>query len=202
MRRAASITSVPGGTVTSRSSIFSVMSFESAILSRDPQRTAAMTSAGLYGHFPERCSSNSCRHFLTMLMVGIAAASPSGQNVLPSMFFARSPTKVMSSGAPDAGMETVQHLAQPARAFAAGNAPAAGFVRVEMHDAPRQIHHAGVFVDHDEAARAQHRAGLGHGIVIHVDVNFLGRQQRAGTAAGNHGLELSCRSACRRRRLR
>src|SRR6266481_542768 len=43
--------------------------------------------AGSKGHGrPSRCASNSLRHLSTIDMVGIAAASPSGQNVLPSMF--------------------------------------------------------------------------------------------------------------------
>ena len=95
-------------------------------------------------------------------------------------------------------VEAVEHLAQPRGAFAAGNAPAAGFVRVEMHDAARDVHHAGVFVHDHRAARAEHRADLGHRIVIHGDVDFVGRKQRAGTAAGNHGFQfLAARHAAR-----
>src|SRR5208337_5029876 len=42
------------------------------------------------GHgLPSRWSSNSLRYFCTYEMIGIAAASPSGQNVRPSMFSAR-----------------------------------------------------------------------------------------------------------------
>jgi hypothetical protein len=36
--------------------------------------------------FPSKCSSNSFRNFFTKAMVGIAAASPNGQNVFPNMF--------------------------------------------------------------------------------------------------------------------
>src|SRR5271155_4793194 len=38
-------------------------------------------------------------------------------------------------GAAAALVETVEHLAHPGGAFAAGNAPAAGLVRIEVHDA-------------------------------------------------------------------
>src|ERR1700682_1543376 len=162
MRRAASITSVPGGTMTSRSSIFIVMSFESAILYRDPQRTVASTSAGLKGHLPERCCSNSCAHFFTILMVGRAAASPSE--------------------------EPRKHLAQPARPLSAGDAPTAGFVGVEVHDASRQIDHAGVLVDHDKAARPKHGTGLGHRVLFHRYVNFARGQERTRATARNHCL--------------
>ncbi len=83
-------------------------------------------------------------------------------------------------------METVQHLAQPSGAFAAGDAPAAGFVRVKVHDAAGHVDHAGVFVHDDHAAGAEHRAGFGDGIVIHGNVDFAGAHQRARAAAGNH----------------
>src|SRR5271156_2707049 len=83
-------------------------------------------------------------------------------------------------------VETVQHFAQPGGAFAARNAPAAGFVRVKMHDAARKIHHAGLFVNPQGAAGAEHRADLRDRVVIHVDVNLAGAEQRAGTAAGNY----------------
>src|SRR5205807_7261627 len=45
---------------------------------------------------PLRWSSNSWRNFSTMEIVGSAAASPSGQNVRPSMFFEISPIRLMS----------------------------------------------------------------------------------------------------------
>src|SRR6266404_7452859 len=54
-----------------------------------------------------------------------------------------------------ASVEALEHLAQPCCAFAAGDAPAAGFVRVEMHDAARHVDHASVFVHHNHAAGAK-----------------------------------------------
>jgi hypothetical protein len=47
----------------------------------DSYRAPAKASADLYGQCPFKCSSNSPRHFFMMLIVGMAAASPSGQNV-------------------------------------------------------------------------------------------------------------------------
>ena len=93
-----------------------------------------------------------------MEIVGIAAASPSGQNVRPSMFFARSPIRVDIAARAAAVIEARQHLLQPGRAFAARNAPAAAFMRVELHDAQRGLHHVGVFVHDDHAARPEHRS--------------------------------------------
>ncbi len=60
-----------------------------------------------------------------------------------------------------------------------------------MHDPPREVHHARLIVDHDRAARTQHRTGLGHGIEIHRDIGFVRLQQRARAAAGNHRFQLS-----------
>src|SRR6266852_6201113 len=98
--------------------------------------------------------------------------------------------KVDIFGSPEAGMEAIEHLAQPGGPFAAGNTPAAGLVRVEMHDAPRHVHHAGVFVHDHHAAGPEHGAGFGDGIVVHGKVDLGRAHQRAGAAAGNHGLEL------------
>ena len=67
-----------------------------------------------------------------------------------------SPIRSMSLVRPAAVVEAVEHLLQPGGAFAAGDAPAAAFVRVEPHDAQRGLHHAGVFVQDHHAARTQH----------------------------------------------
>src|SRR5580704_10619239 len=45
---------------------------------------------------PFRWATNSSSNFSTIEIVGSAAASPSGQNVRPSMFLARSPISTMS----------------------------------------------------------------------------------------------------------
>src|ERR1700722_16472233 len=53
-------------------------------------RTGSSAPAFSYGHGrPSKWASNSWRNFFTNAIVGIAAASPSGQNVRPSMFSAR-----------------------------------------------------------------------------------------------------------------
>src|SRR5580704_3311556 len=88
------------------------------------------------------------------------------------------------------GVKALQHLAQPGGAFAAGNAPAAGFMRVEMHDAAGQINHAGVFVIHDHAAGTEHRTGLGQGVIVHGHVDLVASQQGARTAARDNGFNL------------
>src|SRR5262249_27492832 len=91
--------------------------------------------------------------------------------------------------AAQAGVKSLQHFVEPACSFAARDAPAAGFVRVEVHDAARHIHHAGVFVDDHHAAGPEHGAGLGDGVVIHGNVDFVSLEDRTGTAAGDDRLE-------------
>src|ERR1700731_3039014 len=76
-------------------------------------------------------------------------------------------------GAPTAFVKAVKHFAQPCGAFAARDAPAAGLMRIEMHDPPGQVDHAGIFVENDGAARAQHRADLCDGVIIERDIDFL-----------------------------
>src|SRR5260370_16031152 len=98
--------------------------------------------------------------------------------------------KVDIFGTPEAGMEAIEHLAQPGGPFAAGNAPAAGFVRVEMHDAPRHVDHAGVFVHDYHAARAEHGAALGDGVVAHTNVDLARPYLRAGAAARDDSFQL------------
>src|ERR1700735_1064573 len=87
-------------------------------------------------------------------------------------------------------MKTVEQLPQPRSAFSARNAPAAGFMSVEMHDPSRQVNHAGLFVNDYRAAGAQHRADFRHRVVIHRHINFISRKQRTGTSAGYHRLQL------------
>src|ERR1700722_7274237 len=92
-------------------------------------------------------------------------------------------------GAPFAAVETVEHTAHPGGAFAAGNAPAAGFVGVEMHDPPGHVDHAGVFVHDHYAAGTEHGADFGDGIIIHGHVGFRGGEHRARAASGNDRLQ-------------
>src|SRR5713226_10356634 len=76
--------------------------------------------------------------------------------------------------AAQSSVKAFQHFAQPGGAFATGNTPSAGFVRVKMHDAARHIHHAGVFVHHHDAAGAQHAACRSNGVVVHREIDFVG----------------------------
>src|SRR6516162_257 len=83
-------------------------------------------------------------------------------------------------------VEAIEHFAQPSGAFAAGNAPATGFVSIEMHNAASHVDHAGIFVDDHHAARTEHGAGFGYGVVVHGHIDFVSLEERAGAAAGNN----------------
>src|SRR5438045_1259725 len=57
-------------------------------------------------------------------------------------------------------VETNQRLLQPVRAFAAGNAPSATLMLVELHGAQGEFHNALGIVDHYHTAGAQHGASF------------------------------------------
>ena len=83
-----------------------------------------------------------------------------------------------------------ERLLDPVRAFAAGDAPAAGFVLVEGDGAQGELDDGDGLVEHDDAARAEHGAGLAHLVEVEADVDLVGGEDRAGCAAGDDGLEL------------
>src|SRR5262249_21303023 len=76
--------------------------------------------------------------------------------------------------------------------LAAGDAPATALVLIELHDAERELDHAGLIVEDDHAAGAQELAALGEGIEIHVDaLGLLGIEQESRRSAGNDGCEFA-----------
>ena len=86
-------------------------------------------------------------------------------------------------------MKTIQHALEPGGALAAGDAPAAAFVRVELHNAQRELHHAGVFVQNDGAARAQHAFDFCQRVEIHRDVALFRFEERTRRASRYHRLQ-------------
>src|SRR5271157_5933804 len=166
----ASMSSVPAGTVSFLPSTVSVTS--ATIFLDQLKSTALHTSAGSAtfpnGHgLPSRWSSNSLRYFCTYEMIGIAAASPSGQNVRPSMFSARYFKLSMSLATPPPAWKRVS-------VFFIQSVPS----RQGTHDAH------GV-VEHDDAPRAEHRAGLHHRVEIHGDVDLMRRKNLNRRSAGH-----------------
>ena len=72
----------------------------------------------------------------------------------------------------------------------------------ERHEELGDVDHAVVFVQHDHAAAAHDRAGLGQGVVVDPQIDALGRDAAAGRPAGLDGLELLAAAARRRRSRR
>src|SRR5271165_2073618 len=93
-------------------------------------------------------------------MIGIAAASPSGQNVRPSMFSARYFRLSMSFATPP-----------PAR-----NTPATALVLIKLGHPQGESDDAHLVVEHDDTAGAEHGAGLEYLVEIHPDINFIGSE--------------------------
>ena len=77
------------------------------------------------------------------LFTGSAAASPSAQMVRPAMLSATRLSRSRSSGRPWPCSMRCDHAVQPAGAFAAGRALAAGFLEVEIRQPLQRAHHAG-----------------------------------------------------------
>src|SRR5271156_4524385 len=87
-------------------------------------------------------------------------------------------------------MQPGERLLQPVRAFAAGDAPAAALMLVELHRAQRKLDHAYGLVEHDHAPGAEQRSRLAHLVEVHADVDFFGQQYRRRRPAGHDGFQL------------
>src|ERR1700726_721697 len=134
MRRAASITSVPGGTVTSRSSIFRVISFESAIFVPGSSTHACQHVGWLKGTLAGKMLFEFVSPFLHDTDCRHGGGVSQRAKRFAEHVFRQFANHRNVFGPRAAGVETIEHFAQPARAFPAGNTPAAGLVRVKVHD--------------------------------------------------------------------
>ena len=158
----------------------------------------------LKGHFFACvCASNSALNFVTIDRAGIAAASASTQIVRPTMPQATSSILGISSARPlPCSIFAASFSIQPG-AFAARRALAARLVVVEPQRVPERVDDAGVVVDHDDAARAEHRLGGGQGVEVDLERRIgehLGRREhRRRRPAGDHRLELLPARGCRPR---
>ena len=90
-----------------------------------------------------------------------------------------------------AAMEARERLLQPVGTFAAGNAPSTAFVLVKLHRPQRELHNALRVIDYDNTTRAEHRSGLGDGIKIHGNVNFVCGQAWTRRSTGNDSLQFA-----------
>lgn len=82
-------------------------------------------------------------------------------------------------------------LVEPAGAFAAGGALAAGFVFEESRDVPGDGDHVGVFVEDGGAGGAEaHDVVLAADVEVHFGVELVGAEDAHGDAAGDGAFEL------------
>src|SRR5258708_5365785 len=89
-------------------------------------------------------------------------------------------------------MEASESFLEPVSTFTAGNAPAATFVLVELHDSQGKFDHASLVVNHHNTAGAQELSALAEGIEVHVHlVGFFRCEDERGRAARNNGFELA-----------
>ncbi len=87
-----------------------------------------------------------------------------------------------------AAVDPLEHVHRPVRALAAGGALAAGLVAVELRDLQRDVEDRRRVVDDDDRARAEHRAGFGHGVEVVGDVQVVAGQHGAEEPPGNQHL--------------
>src|SRR5215467_2611045 len=86
-------------------------------------------------------------------------------------------------------MESDQCLLQPIRSFAAGDAPSAAFVLVELHRAQSEFDYTLRIINYDDPARTQHGPGFHDRIKIHGNVDLFGGQTWARGSSGNDRLQ-------------
>ena len=96
-------------------------------------------------------------------------------------------------GAASARLDALEDFHQPVRALAAGRAPAARLVLIELRQVLRGLEHVHGLVHHDEAAGADHRAGGDQALVVHPHIfpdDVFGGHDVDRRAAGDDRLEL------------
>src|ERR1700761_81531 len=86
-------------------------------------------------------------------------------------------------------VEAGHRLLEPVCALAAGDAPAAAFVLIELDGAERELDDRDCLVEHYDAGGAEHAASLAQLVEIHPNVDFIGAQDGAGCAAGHDRFE-------------
>ena len=80
-------------------------------------------------------------------------------------------------------------LLQPVGALAAGDAPAAALVLVELDGAECELDDRNRLIEDDDAGGAEHGARLAHLVEVHANIDFVRAQDGTRCAAGHHGLE-------------
>ncbi len=85
--------------------------------------------------------------------------------------------------------DPVDHLLEPAGAFAAGRALPARFMFEEMNQLLNGPDDTGVFVKYNHGARSEHRAGSGERFIIQLDIDHVGQKERRRGSAGDNTFE-------------
>src|SRR4051812_14110694 len=89
-------------------------------------------------------------------------------------------------------VETRERFLQPIGTFTTGNAPAATLVLIELHNAERNLHHAGLIVNGHDSSGPEELSALGEPIVVHGGgLCFFPRQQKGGRSPGNKRFQLT-----------
>ncbi len=87
---------------------------------------------------------------------------------------------------PLAGFNPVHYTVQPACAFPAGCALAAGFLEIEIRKPLKRPYHAGSIVHDDDGPGPQHGACFCDGVIIHIRLHHdVAWQNRHGRASRN-----------------
>src|SRR5579872_4215503 len=87
--------------------------------------------------------------------------------------------------------DALEHEFQPVAAFTARRALTARFMREETHERKRSLDEIGRIVEDDDGARAEHRAVLGHVLVIVRHVEMLFEETGRAAAARLHRQEFA-----------
>src|SRR5580658_1911812 len=77
-----------------------------------------------------------------------------------------------------AGVDAANRLFEPVCALAAGDAPTAALVLIELDRPQRKLDHAHRLVENDDAARAEHRTSLTQLIEVQPDVDLISLENR------------------------
>ena len=119
-----------------------------------PQLTRPLRTSAAYRRDCPRCTLQTlCGTSSPNPSVGIAAASPSGQNVRPIMFSARYCTLSTSFFTPPPAYTRVGvKQPDPVRALAAGNTPAAALMLVELDRPQRKLNNRNRLIQHHNTA--------------------------------------------------
>src|ERR1700733_518807 len=86
-------------------------------------------------------------------------------------------------------VEAGHRLLQPVCAFAAGDAPAAALLLVELDGAERKLDDRDRLIKDDDAGGTEHGTRLAHLVEVHANIDLVRAEDGTRCAAGHYGLE-------------